>query len=42
MGEIERAQAMASLATALKLAQAFGVPLSTLIQRCEQADGAVA
>jgi transcriptional regulator with XRE-family HTH domain len=35
MGEIERATAMPSLATAVKLAQALGVPLSELISRCE-------
>ena len=34
-GEIERATAMPSLATAAKLAQALGVPLSELISRCE-------
>ena len=37
MGEIERAAVMPSLATAAKLAQAFEVPLSELISRCEQA-----
>lgn len=36
MGEIERATAMPSLATAEKLAHAFGVALSDLISRCEQ------
>ena len=35
MGEIERATAMPSLATALKLAQALDVPPSELIVRCE-------
>lgn len=35
MGEIERADAMPSLATAAKLAQALEVPLSALIRRCE-------
>jgi transcriptional regulator with XRE-family HTH domain len=35
MGEIERATAMPSLATAAKLATALGVPLSELIARCE-------
>ena len=35
MGEIERATAMPSLATAAKLAQALDVPLSQLISRCE-------
>ena len=35
MGEIERATAMPSLATAGKLAQALEVPLSELISRCE-------
>jgi transcriptional regulator with XRE-family HTH domain len=35
MGEIERATAMPSLATADKLAQALEVPLSELISRCE-------
>jgi transcriptional regulator with XRE-family HTH domain len=34
-GEIERATAMPSLATAAKLAQALDVPLSELISRCE-------
>ncbi|WP_300752000.1 helix-turn-helix transcriptional regulator [Janthinobacterium sp.] len=36
MGEIERATVMPSLATAEKLAQAFGVALSDLISRCER------
>ena len=35
MGEIERAAAMPSLATAAKLALALEVPLSVLILRCE-------
>jgi len=35
MGEIERATAMPSLATAGKLARALEVPLSELISRCE-------
>ena len=35
MGEIERATAMPSLATAGKLAHALEVPLSELISRCE-------
>ena len=35
MGEIERATAMPSLATAAKLANALNVPLSELILRCE-------
>jgi len=35
MGEIERASAMPSLATAAKLAQALEVSLSQLISRCE-------
>ncbi len=35
MGEIERATAMPSLATAAKLARALDVPLSELISRCE-------
>ena len=35
MGEIERATAMPSLATAAKLAQALQVPLSHLIAHCE-------
>ena len=35
MGEIERAKAMPSLATAEKLAQALNVALSELISRCE-------
>lgn len=37
MGEIERAAAMPSLATAAKLAQALELPLSALILRCEAA-----
>lgn len=37
MGEVERAAAMPSLATAEKLAQALEVPLSTLISHCEAA-----
>ena len=37
MGEIERAVAMPSLATAAKLAHALEVPLSQLISRCEKA-----
>jgi transcriptional regulator with XRE-family HTH domain len=37
MGEIERATVMPSLATAAKLAQAFGLPLSQIIARCERA-----
>lgn len=37
MGEIERATAIASLATAAKLAHAFELPLSSLISRCEEA-----
>jgi transcriptional regulator with XRE-family HTH domain len=36
MGEIERATAMPSLATAAKLAHALDVSLSTLIARCEE------
>ena len=35
MGEIERATAMPSLATAAKLAHALKVPLSHLIAHCE-------
>ena len=35
MGEIERADAMPSLATAAKLALALEVPLSSLISLCE-------
>ena len=35
MGEIERATAMPSLATAAKLAQALEVSLSELISHCE-------
>ncbi len=35
MGEIERAAAMPSLATAEKLARALELPLSSLIARCE-------
>lgn len=38
MGEIERATAMPSLATAAKLASALGVPLSQIIARCEAAE----
>jgi transcriptional regulator with XRE-family HTH domain len=37
MGEIERATAMPTLATAEKLAHALEVSLSTLISRCERA-----
>jgi len=37
MGEIERATAMPSLATAAKLARALDVPLSSLISQCEAA-----
>ena len=40
MGEIERATAMPSLATAAKLAQALEVPLSALISRCEESAAA--
>ena len=36
MGEIERATALASLATAAKLAHALELPLSHLISRCEE------
>ena len=36
MGEIERATAVPTLATAEKLAHALDVPLSALISRCEQ------
>ena len=36
MGEIERATAMPSLATAEKLALALEVALSDLISRCER------
>ncbi|SPE33047.1 Transcriptional regulator, Xre family (fragment) [Burkholderiales bacterium] len=36
MGEIERAAAMPSLATAAKLARALEVPLSHLISWCEE------
>jgi len=36
MGEIERATAMPSLATAAKLAQALDVPLSQLLAHCER------
>jgi transcriptional regulator with XRE-family HTH domain len=35
MGEIERAQAIPTLVTAEKLAQALGLALSGLISRCE-------
>jgi transcriptional regulator with XRE-family HTH domain len=35
MGEIERAHAIPTLATAEKLAHALEVPLSDLISRCE-------
>jgi transcriptional regulator with XRE-family HTH domain len=38
MGEIERAAAMPSLATAAKLADALEVSLSELIAHCEQPD----
>lgn len=40
MGEIERATAMASLATAAKLAHALELPLSSLISRCEESNSA--
>ena len=36
IGEIERATAIPSLVTAVKLAQALDVPLSQLISRCEE------
>lgn len=36
MGEVERGVVMPSLATAAKLAAALGVPLSRLLQHCEQ------
>jgi transcriptional regulator with XRE-family HTH domain len=36
MGEIERASAMPSLATAAKLAEALELPLSRLIRSCEE------
>jgi len=36
MGEIERAAAMPSLATAAKLARALELPLSQLIAHCER------
>lgn len=39
MGEIERATAMPSLATAAKLANALEVPLSVLIAQCERKAG---
>jgi transcriptional regulator with XRE-family HTH domain len=42
MGEIERASAMPSLATAAKLAEALEVSLSELIARCELGDRRVA
>ena len=35
LGEIERAAAMPSLATAAKVAQALELPLSALISKCE-------
>ena len=38
MGEVERAAATPSLATAAKLAQALQVPLSLLISRCEDTE----
>ncbi len=40
MGEIERSTAIASLATAAKLAHAFELPLSSLISRCEESTAA--
>lgn len=40
MGEIERATAMPSLATAAKLARALDVPLSQLISHCERPEQA--
>lgn len=36
MGEVERGVVMPSLATPAKLAAALGVPLSRLLQHCEQ------
>jgi transcriptional regulator with XRE-family HTH domain len=39
MGEIERAHAIPTLATAEKLAHALAVPLSDLISRCESSGG---
>jgi len=39
MGEIERAHAIPTLATAEKLAHALEVPLSDLISLCESPDG---
>lgn len=36
LGEVERAIAMPSLATAAKLAQALGLPLAGLIGLCEE------
>lgn len=36
LGEIERGDAMPSLASAAKIAAAFGIPLSVLIGRCER------
>ncbi len=42
MGEIERATAMPSLATAAKLARALDVPLSQLISHCERPEQATA
>ena len=42
MGEIERAHAIPTLATAEKLAHALEVPLSDLISRCESSDGVAA
>jgi transcriptional regulator with XRE-family HTH domain len=41
MGEIERATAMPSLATAAKLARALDVPLSQLIAHCERTQSGV-
>jgi len=37
IGEVERADAMPSLATADKLARGLGLPLWRLLQRCEDA-----
>lgn len=38
LGEVERGEAVPSLETLFKLARAVGLPLSTLLARCENQD----
>lgn len=42
LGEVERGAVMPSLATAAKLAAAFGLPLSGLLAHCEAREGETA